>query len=182
MKRMKKMLPLIALTAISMPAMAAEKDAFYGSLGGGAYRLQSEGFDETAPTAMLLGGYNFNERVAVEAAYTRLFNASDTVDDIDVTVDGNVWDLSTKLSVPLGNRFSPYGRLGWSYVDLSALGTADGTTVRVNDYDDAFSWAIGTGVKLTKRFALNGEYGRTMVNDGDFDRMSLNLSYRFGAH
>jgi len=46
MKHMKKMLSLIALTAISMPAMATENNAFYGSLGGGAYQLESQGFGE----------------------------------------------------------------------------------------------------------------------------------------
>ncbi len=188
MKHMKKILSLIALTAISMPAMAADKPAFYGSLGGGMYQLKSQGFDETAATATILGGYNFNENVAVEAAYSRLSNVTDFVrlvesgEGMDVRVGGNAWDLSTKLSLPLGDRFMPYGRLGWSYVDLSARATANGIAVRVNDYDDAFSWAIGTGIKLNKRFTVNGEYARVMVNEGDFDRMSLNLSYRFGAH
>ena len=187
MKHMKKMLSLIALTAISMPAMATENSAFYGSLGGGAYQLKSQGFDETAATASILGGYNFNEHVAVEAAYTRLSKVSGSIvfepgEDINVKVDGNAWDLSTKLSLPLGDRISPYGRLGWSYVDLSARATNDGNAVRVNDYDDAFSWALGTGIKLNNRVTVNGEYARVMVDGGDFDRMSLNLSYRFGTH
>ncbi len=188
MKHMKKMLSLIALTAVSMPAMATENNAFYGSLGGGTYQLKSQGFDDTAATASILGGYNFNEHVAVEAAYSRLSKVTDFVrlfeseEGMDVRVSGSAWDLSTKLSLPLGDRFIPYSRLGWSYVDLSARATALGSAVRVNDYDDAFSWALGTGIKLNKRVTVNGEYARVMVDNGDLDRMSLNLSYRFGAH
>lgn len=179
---MKKIIPLIALCAVSLPAMATDQSAFYGSLGGGAYRLKSDGFNETAPTLSILGGYNFSERVAVEAAYTKLYDATGTVEGIDVKVDGNAWDLSTKFSIPMGERFSPYGRLGWSYLDMSAVGNFDGTSARINEYDDAFSWAVGTGIKLNQRFSLNGEYSQVLVNNADFDRMSLNLNYRFGSH
>lgn len=185
---MKKMLSLIALTAISMPAMAADKPAFYGSLGGGSFQLKSDGFDKSGPFATIMGGYNFNEHVAIEAAYSRLSNVTDFVslaepdEGMKVKVGGNAWDLSTKLSLPVGDRFTPYGRLGWSYLDLNARTRVLDEAIRVNDYDDAFTWAVGTGVKLNKRTTVNGEYARVMVNNGDFDRMSLNLSYRFGAH
>lgn len=178
---MKKMIPLIAMTAVSMPAMATEQSPFYGALGSGAYRIESGGFDERAATAQLLGGYRLSERVAFEATYSRLFNASGKADGIGVKVDGNAWDLSTVLSIPMGNRFSPYGRLGWSYLDLDATANDDGITVRANDYEDAFSWAVGTSYKLNPRFSLSGEYGQVLVNDGDFDRVSLNLNYRFGS-
>lgn len=65
---------------------------------------------------------------------------------------------------------------------MSAVGNFDGTSARINEYDDAFSWAVGTGIKLNQRFSLNGEYSQVLVNNADFDRMSLNLNYRFGSH
>ncbi|MBT8099369.1 MAG: porin family protein [Gammaproteobacteria bacterium] len=178
---MKKTIVLIALSAISLPAMATDEVGFYGSLGGGAHRIKVDGFKDTAPTAMLLGGYSFTNKFAVEAGYTKLFNASDTVDGTAFTIGGHAWDLSTKWSYPMGQRFSPYGRLGWSYLDLAGRASENGVAIRANDYDDAFSWAVGTGIKLTRRTTLNGEYSRVQVNDGDFDRMSFNLNYRFGA-
>lgn len=178
---MKKIIPLIALGAISMPAVAADQNSFYGSLGGGAYRLKSDGFNDTAPTTSILGGYNLNENVAFEASYSRLFESRDTIEGIDARVDGNAWDLSTKLSVPMGNRLSPYGRLGWSYLDTSLRLSDDGDVTRLNGYDDAFTWAVGTGIKLSDRYSLSGEYSRVLVNDADFDRMSLNLNFRFGS-
>tara|TARA_R110002096_G_scaffold2071_3_gene10798 strand:- start:24 stop:431 length:408 start_codon:yes stop_codon:yes gene_type:complete len=134
---------------------------------------------------MVLGGYKLRENVAIEAAYTRLLDATDTIELTHVKVDGNVWDLSTKVSYPMGDRFSPYGRLGWSYTDIRGVFTEnsiEGTiTERVNDYDDAFSWAVGTGIKLNERFVLNAELGRVLINDADFDRLSLNLNYGFGS-
>ncbi len=177
---MRKFIPLFAMIAIGAPALAADKDAFYGSVGGGVYRLESDAFDESSPTMRLLGGYNFNEYVALEASYTRLFEASELIQGVRVDVDGNVWDLSTKLSYPLGNRFSPYGRLGYSYVDLSALASEQGQSIRVNDYDNAFTWGVGATYKVNTRFEVGGELARTQINEGDLDFLSVNLNYRFG--
>lgn len=178
---MKKLIPLCAFAALGTPALAADGNDFYGSLGGGLYNLETEGFDETAANLKVLGGYNLTENVAFEASYTRLFEASATVEGIDVEIDGNVWDLSTKLSMPLGNRFQPYGRLGWSYVDLSALATADSESMRFNNYDNAFTWAVGTGISFSSRLGLNAEVARTMIDEGDLDFLSVHLNYRFGA-
>lgn len=179
---MKNMIPLFALTALSAPAMAADGDAFYGSLGAGVYNLETDGFDENAATLKLIGGYSVTENVAVEASYSRLFEASEVVDGVDVDIDGNVWELSTKLSVPVGDRFKRYGRVGWSYVDLSALATDDGESERFNDYDNALTWAVGTGVNFSSRLGLTAEVARTMIDAGDLDFLSLNVDYRFGAH
>lgn len=179
---MKKMIPLFAMTALSAAATAAETDNLYGSIGSGIYRLESAGFDETAATMKILGGYSLTDNVAFEASYSRLFEASEVVDGIDVDIDGHVWDLSTKLSMPLGDRFVPYGRLGWSYVDLSALASVDGESERFNDYDNALTWAIGTGINVSRKMTINGEIARSMIDEGDLDFLSVNLSYRFGAH
>ncbi len=178
---MKKIISLTALWALSLPLLAADKDVFYGSLGGGVYQLETQDFDETAPIMKITGGYNFTENVALEASFTNLFEASEVVDGINVDIDGRAWDLSTRLSYPLSNRFSPYARLGWSYVDLNARATDDGEVVRFNNYDDGFAWAVGVGVDVGKRFSIDGEYSRTEIDEGDLDYASLNLNYRFGA-
>ncbi len=181
-QRMKNFFMLIMISAISIPAMAEDTSVFYGGVGGGVYQLESQSFDDVAPTTRILGGYRFNEYVAVDASYTRLFESSDKVDGARARVDGNVWDLGAKLSYPVSSRFSPYGRLGWSYVDASAVISDQGDRMRLNNYDDAFIWAVGAEYGLTKRVALNGEYSRSMIDDGDLDFLSMNLSYRFGIH
>jgi opacity protein-like surface antigen len=178
---MKKMFLLAATTLIGMPAMAADTQGFYASVGGGVYRVDSNGFDDRAPSAMLVAGYDVNKYVGVEAAWSRLFNASDQMDGTKVTVDGSLYDLTTRLSYPVSNRFDPYVRMGWGYSDLSAKARINGAPSRLNDYDDGLSWAAGTGFMVTPRFHLNVEYGRMLVTDNDIDRMSASVSYRFGA-
>ncbi len=178
---MKKMFALAAISLASVPAVAAEPQGFYASVGGGVYRVDSSGFDDRAPSAMLIAGYDINQYFGVETAWSRLFNASDRIDGTKVTIDGNVWDLTTRLSYPISNRVDPYVRMGWGYSDLAAKArTVEGGWLRLNDYDDGFSWAAGTGIRLTPRFDLNVEYARMHVAD-DIDRLSAGISYRFNA-
>jgi len=179
---MKKVIPLMAMTAFSLPVMATEPGTFYGALGGGAYQIDSSGFDETAPSANVLGGYNLSERFAIEGAYTRLFDAEGKVDNIGVEISGNVWELSTKMTVPVGNRFNSYGRLGWSYLDLKAVTVSNEFPGRANGYDDAFTWAMRAGYELKPRLSLNGEYGQIQIDGGDLERLSFSLNYQFGSH
>ncbi|MDX1506880.1 MAG: outer membrane beta-barrel protein [Woeseiaceae bacterium] len=178
---MKKLIPLFALTAFSAPALAADTDGFYGSVGGGLYRLESGAFDNVSPSTKILGGYAFNDKLALESSYTRLFKSSELIEGARVDIDGNVWDLSTKLSYPLSNRFSPFMRLGYSYVDLSALITESGVSERFNDYDNAYTWAVGSAINLNRRFNVSGEFARTMINEGDLDFLTIRLNYGFGA-
>lgn len=179
---MKKLYALAAITLLGTPAIAADTQGFYASIGGGAYRVDSDGFDDRAPSGMLVAGYDINQYVGIESGWSRLFNASDQVDGTEITVDGDVFDLTARLSYPLGSRFDPYVRLGWSYSDMAAKSSSiEGARLRLNDYDDGFAWAAGTGISLTPRFNLGVEFARTLVTDNDLDRVSASLSYRFGA-
>lgn len=178
---MKKFVVVAAAFAVGTSALAAEPGVFYGSFGGGLYELETQGFDETAATMKLVGGYGLSRNVALEASYSRLFEASSVVDDVKVDIDGNVWDLSSKFLFPITDRIHPYGRLGWSYIDLNALASADGESERFNHYEDAFNWAIGTGITLNRKLTINGEYGRTMIDEGDLDSASISLTYWFGV-
>jgi len=178
---MKKTISLLAVSAISMPALAADMDGWYGSMGGGVYRLDSGAFNDVAPTMKILGGYNLSEFVALEASYTRLFESSDVIDGARVAIDGNVWDFSTRLSYPLKNRFSPFVRLGYSYVDTGARINDSGVITRLSDYDNAFTWAVGSGFSVNRRVSVSGELARTLIQDGDLDFLTVRLNYGFGA-
>ena len=178
---MKKIISLVAITAVCAPALSADRDAFFGSVGGGIYRLESGAFDNVSPSMKILGGYRLTEKVALEASYTRLFESSELIEGTRVDIDGNVWDLSTRLSYPMGERFTPFVRLGYSYVDLSAAFTDVDVSERANDYDNAFTWAIGSAYNFNRRFNVSGEVARTQINEGDLDFLTLNLNYGFGS-
>lgn len=173
-------LPLIGALSTVATANDYENTGFYGSAGGGVYRLESQGFDDTAATLKLLGGYSVNPYVAFETSYNRLLETSDLVDDVRVKVDGDTWDVSAKLSYPFADRHMGYARIGWSFYDLDAEITEDGQRETASDNHDAFLWALGGGMNLTPRLTLNGEYSRVLLRDADLDTLALDLAYRFG--
>lgn len=177
---MKTLFPLIAAAAISLPVQAEVPTGTYGSVGAGAYRLENALFDDSAFAMKFVGGYAFNEFLAVEAGYSRLFESKDRIDDTRVAIDGNVWDLGTRISYPMGSKFSPFGRIGWSYLDTSAAVTDGNSRQKLNDYDDAFSWAVGAAYAVNDRIVLSTDYTATNISGGDLDSVSLNLSYGFG--
>lgn len=176
---MKALLAMLGLSVLIAPAWASDSRGFYGSVGGGAYRIDSAGFEDVAPTLKVLGGYSLNRYVAFETAYLRLFESDDRVDGNRVEIDGNVWDLSTRLGVPFGDRFEGYGRVGWSFYDLTGKTALNGNRFSIKDEEDDFTWALGAGYSLTEKVSLRAEYAQIMVDRGDADFMSFNVSYRF---
>ncbi len=177
---MRTMIPLTLLCLCSGTAVAVNESNVYASIGGGFHRVESQGFDDRAPTLKLLGGYNINQHVAVEAAYTRLFETSDNVEGVNIEIDGNNWELGTKLSYPINQKYGGYARLGWSFYDLNAKVSDDQLRFSADEHGDAFTWALGGRVKITERMHLNGEYSRILIDNADIDSLSFDLAYRLG--
>lgn len=173
-------LMLTALGAFGIPAMSASAADFYAGVGSGGYRLESGEFKDSSPTFKLFGGYQLNQNVAFEGSYQRLFEAKDTIGGGPVKIDGNVYELSTKLSYPFAQRFQGYGRLGWSYyeVDLKAEGFSGPFSQKT--YDNDFAWALGGNYNFTRRVGLRGEYGQLLVDDGDAEFLSFDVTVSFG--
>ena len=169
---------LLALCALAVPAAAAGD--FYAGVGGGVYRVDSGEFDDTSPTTELFGGFQLNRNVAFEATYLRMFEAEDVIGGNRTELDGNVWEVSTKLSYPLAQRFQAFGRLGWSYYVTTLESEGINGRFRERDYGDDFSWGVGASYDITQRLGLRGEYGEILVDDGDAEFFSLGLSYGFG--
>ncbi|MBT8144042.1 MAG: porin family protein [Gammaproteobacteria bacterium] len=179
---MRTVIPLTLLCLSSGTAMAVNETNLYGAVGGGIHRIESQGFDDTAPTIRMIGGYRFNDIIAVEAGYTRLFDTSDTVEGVRVKIDGNSWELGTKLSYPINQRYNGYGRIGWSFYEFDAkVFDQDLALITADEDGDAFTWALGGRVRITERMDINGEYARILVDNADVDFLSLDLAYRFGT-
>lgn len=178
---MKTLFAVLAVSVLAGTAWAADNQGFYGSVGGGAYRLKGDGFDDTAPTVKLVGGYDFNQYFALEGGYTRLFQTSDRIQGTRVDIDGNVWDAAARLSYPFADRFSGYGRIGWAFYDVNADVSGAGLGGSFDESDDDFTWALGGSVDFTQRLTLRGEYGQIAINDVDDDFLSFMVSYRLGG-
>jgi OOP family OmpA-OmpF porin len=94
-------------------------------------------------------------------------------------VKGSGTYVAGKYSMPLGERFTGYGKLGVSYNERkysSALGT------QVNNYDTGLYGGVGVEYKLNQNLALNAEYeryGKDKAFGAKADVYTVGLKYGF---
>lgn len=114
--------------------------------------------DDTAVRGSI--GYQFNRMFALEIGYSSfgtVFEASDN--NFSASQDANAWTASAIGTIPIGERFGIYGRIGAARFDNETTGTVQG--VPVSDDNETKPYG-GLGLKfgLTDNFALRAEYQR----------------------
>jgi OOP family OmpA-OmpF porin len=149
----------------------------------------------------LAGGYQINDHFAMEFAYVDLGSVdyqatatvSDGVDEHDADVEfassahGPV--VSVMGILPLGERFSVFGRVGLSL--MNAEGTAritlDGATQRGNQSSQKTDpmYGVGAEFSMSKNFAIRLAWDRYLDVDtkdvsGDLDADLITLGVRMG--
>jgi len=151
----------------------------------------------------LAGGYQLNDHFAVEFAYVDLgsvnYRASVTVSDgvdqadADVGLESSAQGpvLSALGILPIGERFSLFGRVGLSL--LNAEGTArialDGISQRASQSSQKSDPMLGVGAELSlsKHFAIRLAWDRyfdvgteNVTGDVDADLITLGMRIGFG--
>jgi OmpA-OmpF porin, OOP family len=201
----------LALAFISTSVCAQDRDerGWYGGLSVGRSRVYfnennlalpfaatSVSKDENDTAYKLFAGYQLNRHFALEGGWTRLGEFSFTRTIIgDGSGIGKFkasgWFADALGILPLGSRFSLFGKLGGIYSattkSLSTTGTASfapsvdlNPTKRQLDY----TWGIGASYALTRNWAGRLEYEMFKVGDsstGEFHVyvLSLGATYRF---
>lgn len=147
-------------------------------------------------------GYQVNENFAAELSYVDLgsadYNASGTVNGgfgdvpasvgISASAQGPVFSFLGIL--PIGERFSVYGRLGLTLMDTegSVSVTIDGVTERLSDSTQRSNGLYGLGgeFSVSQRFGIRLEWTRyaevgseDITGETDVDLIALGLRYSF---
>ena len=154
---------------------------FYMGTGAGLYYVDFDGldYDEGAATLRGFGGYNLNQYLSFEAGFTKLFEVSNDILGVDVDIDGTVWDLSVRPTLPLSDNFRAFGIVGWSNYDFTISASGPGVTVTDSDDGDEMHYGLGAAFDLTDSWTIRGEWVTVDVSDADFGMMSLSATYNF---
>ena len=208
-------LGLAALAALTSPgAMAQGQDSgWYGgaNVGRSAATVDDErinrgllgnGFTSSALVAddrstgyKIFGGYQLNRNFALEGGYFDLGNFGYTATTVPTgTLDGRIklrgLNLDLVGTVPLGEKFSVFGRAGLNYAQAhdSFGGTGAVRVANPNPRKNDTNYKLGLGLQyaLSESLALRAEAERYRVNDaignrGHVDLVSVGLIYRFGG-
>lgn len=137
--------------------------------------------DETDTGWKLHGGIRVNKNFNVEFSYINWGEVSGTGTlvgvPVSVTGDAKSFGVAAMGVLPLGERFSLFGKAGILMTDVSV--TIAGGGISVTESDDASELHIGVGAlfNLTERWQIRAEWER--AQDSKLDLLSIGVQFRF---
>lgn len=160
----KKIAAAAALLIASSAAFAADANTFYAGADLGKTRIAGD--KETSYGAF--AGYNLTQAFAVEAGYRRLGER----DNYGFKASGDAYTLSGIASMPVGESFRVFGRLGVSAVEGK---------LRSGDFEDSNTTTravIGAGVGYAFTPKISGRVEFQKTGSG-IRNLSAGLAYQF---
>ena len=145
----------------------------------------------------LFGGYQFNRNFALEGGYFNLgqfgYTATTVPPALAATLNGKIklqgLNLDAVGMLPLGDKFSVFGRLGLQYAQAKDNFTSTGAApkpVNPNPSKSALNYKAGVGAQydFSQSLGMRVEAERYRINDaigntGDINMYSLGLVYHF---
>ena len=192
-------LALISVAALSVPSISMAQSTMDsmtkavtgpesgwlvgGSVGQSKIKLDcpaGASCDDTDTAFRIFGGYNFNKHFGAELGYADLGKATFSAAGLSGDAKATAWDLMAVGTLPIGDKFGVYGKLGWYRADTKSSGIAGGSS----DTNSDFTMAVGGQFNFNKNLGIRAEWQQynAVGNDsrhGDVDVMSIGVVYRF---
>jgi len=159
---MKLKIALAAAAALVVPAfMTANAQAANVYVGGGYTHFDGESAELGGLTGRL--GVGFGQHFAVEGEAS--FGVKD---DGGLELD-NEFGIFGLAKLPLSSQFDIFGRVGWSRIETSPTGDADG-----------LAYGVGGQFNLTPKDGIRGDWTRHDYDeDGEVDAYSISYIRSF---
>lgn len=176
---------LLLSTAISAPVFAADQGA-YLSVDAGTLSMSNAGLLKNPGAIDLIGGYRFTKYVGIEAGYMVIGDSTITDSFGSITYAQSIVHASGVFTLPLGESFGLFGKLGVNSVNgkLTGSGAYVGTNSSANTSN--FTYAVGGEYNFNQHFAAKVQYeslGKTKAQStapgSDLTRVSAGLIYSF---
>lgn len=182
------------VVAAAAPAAYAQDENAGWYLGGGVgqFNAQIDDIDDVDATVddwdnddtayKLFAGYRMNNFLAFELAYMNLGEPSGSVVpgvNFDAAVDG--FAPYVVGTIPLGNWFEVYGRLGYYFYDatLGVENEIDGR-VEFDEESEDLVYGAGVGAKIGEKLNIRFEYERfDLQGVDDADSLWLTAAWKF---
>jgi hypothetical protein len=115
----------------------------------------------------LLGGHQFNQNIAAEFGYTDFGDVSGG------SAKGKAFDLVGVGTIPLGNRFGVYGKLGFAWSEVKGFGQ--------NESGLDLTYGFGASFDFSPTVSFRGEWQKYPdAGDAltDIDVLSIGVIFR----
>lgn len=200
----------VALGLVSVPTLAADP-GFYVGAGVGEFNVEIDSVslgDETASLDFddgdtgfkVFGGYQFLPWLGAELGYVDGGTASESYSDQDLgsaelEVDVTAITIAAVGTLPIGDMFELYGKLGMALWEGDLTATVTGTLCdelqaigescsdSASDDGEDFYYGVGAGINIGERFNVRIEYEIFEIDpqdvDADANFLSASAVYRF---
>jgi OOP family OmpA-OmpF porin len=191
---MKKLILAMVASIAAVGAAQAQTDGAYAPyaagftphayVGVGAATAKNQLTDDYRVSPKIFGGYEYTPNWGVEAGYTRFGeeNGSALVPNNQVApykVKGNSTYVAGKYQIPLGERFSGYGKVGVEHSERTNEITGYN---RWTDRDTGLYGGVGVQYDLNRNLAVTAEYeryGKDKSTGAKADMYTVGLKYGF---
>ena len=139
----------------------------------------SRNYQDSAAVWDVMAGWQIWNWLAIQADYEWYEKGESQIpinSSRNLSISGDAAELSIKPSLPLGEHFELYARLGWNWYNL------DGKYQFVkgqSNSDDAAMAAGGVAFNFTPSFGVQIEYEYVDVDAGALNAVTVRGVYRF---
>lgn len=143
----------------------------------------SSSMDDSDTGYKLQLGYSFDKNWAVEGGYVDLgkfdYTARFTGGTARAQVKADAWNIAVVGTVPLGNNFSLFGKLGAARIkaDFNASASPGGSTSD-SESSTKGNWGVGGTYSFSDNIGLRAEWER-FNTDSDINLLSVGLVFKF---
>jgi len=137
-------------------------------VGGHVGRADWDRANDEDTSIRLLGGYQVNKSIAAEFGYIDLGSVAGG------SAKGKAWDLVGVGSIPVADKFSVYGKLGFAWSEVKGFGQ--------NESSLELTYGVGASYDFSPTVAFRGEWQKYPdAGDGatDIDVLSIGAIFRF---
>lgn len=182
---MKKVIAVALLASLAAtPALAADQGAFVG-VDFGKLSMSNTGFEN--PGAVdLTGGYRFSQYVAIEGGLLIVGNTTLTDAYGSITYAQSAVHASGVFTLPLGESFGLFCKLGVDSVYGKLTGTGSYSYVDSNTTTTNGTYGVGGRFNINQHFAIKAQYeslGKSKASSSasgvDLTRTSVGMIYSF---
>jgi len=139
--------------------------------------------DDKDTAFRVLGGYSFNRYFGAELGYADLGKIKASAGGLSADTKTTAWDTVAVGTIPLAEKFSLYGKLGWYWADSKLSGDLLGGASQSSNHG---TYGIGAGYDFNKNLGLRAEWqrygdvgGDNVGGKSDADVYSVGVVYRF---
>jgi len=164
----------VAFPTVSLAQMSMKGPDSGWYIGGNLGQADVDDLGDKDTSFKILGGYQINKHFGAELGYTDFGKASSG----GVTFKGTAWELVGVGTLPINDKFSVFGKLGFAMGD----GEASAPGITVSDDSTEVTYGIGVKYNFTPVFGVTAEYQAypDFANGAtDINVFSVGVVYRF---